>query len=204
MALIKCKYCGKEISDISKVCIHCNTKLKETNIFQYNNLVSRYIPNIIFTIIFIVLLTSINSFSYRSYLYSFTELLEYKLLDYEIYNIFNSLMYIYLVINIFLYGFNKTTNIISKIMYTIIPILEILFLLVIKFATTYHAKTMFYIIIIYTTIWIIYLYTFNKQKDMPKKKLSDLEEAKNLLDKNIITLDEFNKIKDKILGKYLN
>ena len=39
---------------------------------------------------------------------------------------------------------------------------------------------------------------------MPKKKLSDLEEAKNLLDKNIITLDEFNKIKDKILGKYLN
>ena len=78
MALIKCKYCGKEISDKSKVCIHCNTKLKETNIFQYNNLVSRYIPNIIFTIIFIVLLTSINSFSYRSYLYSFTELLEYK------------------------------------------------------------------------------------------------------------------------------
>lgn len=32
MALIKCQECGKEISDSSKVCIHCGYKLKSFKI----------------------------------------------------------------------------------------------------------------------------------------------------------------------------
>lgn len=38
MALIKCKECGKEISDTSKACVHCGAKTELSKMQKSNNL----------------------------------------------------------------------------------------------------------------------------------------------------------------------
>ena len=62
MALIKCSKCGKEVSDKSQKCIHCGTKIKkEIEVKTQNKGLLKYVPNLVFSIIFEDTFTSSTS-----------------------------------------------------------------------------------------------------------------------------------------------
>lgn len=65
MAMIKCKECGKNISDTAKVCVNCGAKTEKAK--QQNKQTIKYIKitSIILLIIFIVILIVINNPIYK-------------------------------------------------------------------------------------------------------------------------------------------
>lgn len=216
MALIKCTNCGKEISDKVENCIHCNTKILKENqnseITNNNSLVFRllnnYLINTILTLIFLSLLYFLNTFEYRI-TYTFMEFIESKIFHGDAFLAIQIFIWGFLILCLWFLNLNKVTNILAKIGYVCIALAEILFVLLIEGATLYTVLGSYYIIVVYTVIWVIYLFVTNgkfKKTSFKNKKsnLDELTKAKELLDKNIITEEEFNKIKNKVLKNYID
>ena len=216
MALIKCINCGKEISDKSDKCIHCNTKIikevkstKDNNNSFWFNLLNNYLINTILTTIFILMLYYMATIEYR-YSYTFMEFIEYRLFPGDGFTFIQIFIWVILLICLLFTGLNKVTNILAKIAYVGMIIGEILFVILLENATSYSALENYYILIGYSIIWVIYLFITNgkfKKTTFKKKNnntLDELNKAKELLDKKIITEEEFNKIKNKVLKDYID
>jgi len=222
MALIKCKNCGKDISDKAETCIHCNTKIIKNNIEtekelvindKYNSfwfrLLNNYLINTILTLIFVFLLYYLTSFEHKI-TYTFMEFINDKIFHGDAFLVVQIFIWGFLLLCLWFLGLNKVTNVLAKIGYVGIILAEILFVLLVESSTYYVILENFYVIIGYTIIWTTYLFITNskfkkiKKKEKQNSNLEELNKAKELLDKNIITEEEFNKIKEKILKKYID
>lgn len=61
MALIKCKECGREISDTAKICVHCGAKTEKAKAKSKKIIITTIIIIIIFFLI-ILLISKIKDF----------------------------------------------------------------------------------------------------------------------------------------------
>lgn len=120
MALIKCKECGKEISDSAKSCIHCGCKIKSQNndLFDILSFVS---SGIIILSLFLNYATGVLRFS--SKYFSNSSNFAFKLIREKEGKIILVLAIIYIVITLFgkLAKRKKISSIINKLK-MIIPI----------------------------------------------------------------------------------
>lgn len=208
MALIKCSNCGKDISDKSQKCIHCGTKIKKKTEEKTQNIgLLKYVPNLVFSIIFILLIYFLGSVQTRySGHYSIMEFIEWMVVYREgysdVYNFLQIFIFGYLMLCLWFSQLNQVTRILARIGYIFILVVELLFGLLLIVGS--YGITFWYVIIaIYTLVWIIL--NFKNKKIIIKKRddneIQKLKELKELLDMNAITEEEYNKMKKNLIDR---
>lgn len=83
MALIKCSECGKEISDTSKVCIHCGYSLKRNSMNNKKKIILYVIIGYIALAIIISIGMYFEESSRQDTIDKYKEDIDYKMEEYE-------------------------------------------------------------------------------------------------------------------------
>jgi len=158
--------------------------------------------NIIFTIIYMFLIVYLGCIkTMRSGDYSICEFVNWYI--FKNHKLAEIIIMIALVLLGILYSINKTTQKIAKVGYVLIFVVELLFMILLS-KLKYQIYSSYFLILLFTIIWIVYLFIKINVKNENHNYLENIKQAKELYDNNAITKEEYDRIKNNILNNQLN